>query len=161
MKTVLNKTLFKVHSNKQIGDWTITVVGNSDGSLNLLHSIWLGNGYEGTMVRHGDTGYEDGKRSKSLMKKKDFQDDEFEIIDVIEGKPVIKENVTYKVAIYVCVTNEVKEFNCTSPGTMQDKDAAWNNREKAIGKMLTIKFFNYTPDNIPYLPVALQIKEYV
>ncbi len=127
--------------------------------LNEMHSEHLAQGYEGTMIRHGDTGYEDGKRSKSLMKKKDFQDAEFKVVNVLEGKPIIKANKTYNVAIYECVTNEGRRFTCTAPGTMQEKHDAWVNRAAALEKMLTVKFFNFTPDNIPFLPVALRLRE--
>lgn len=131
----------------------------NDGQLALIHSTWLAEGYEGTIVRHGDTGYEDGKRSRSLMKKKDFQDAEFKIISVEQGKPVIKSNCTYQVAIYGCNTKEGKYFTATAPGTMREKHDAWSFRADAIGKLLTVKFFNYTKDGIPFLPVALRIRE--
>jgi len=128
-------------------------------ALDCLHAKYLSQDYEGTMARHGDSPYEDGKRSKSLMKVKDFQDAEFEIVGYEEGKPYIREERTYQVPVYVCQTSDGNKFNCTAPGTMEEKDHAFSHAKDAIGKMLTVKFFNMTPDNVPFLPVALQIRD--
>ncbi len=132
---------------------------NSQNQLDELHAKYLSDGYEGTMVRHGDKPYEDGKRSQSLMKVKDFKDAEFEIIGYEEGKPYIREDRTYQVPVYICQTADGNTFNCTAPGTMEEKDAAFVNADDAIGKMLTVKYFNMTPDNVPFLPVALHLRE--
>lgn len=127
--------------------------------INDLHAEYIGRGYEGTIIRHGDTGYEDGKRSKSLMKKKDFQDAEFEIVRVIQGKPKFKGKEVFEVAIYECRAENEKVFTVTSPGNMQEKHDAWVNRESMVGKFLTVKFFNLTPEGIPFHPVALRLRE--
>jgi len=132
---------------------------DSQDELDKLHAKYLSQGFEGTMARHGDTSYEDGKRSKSLMKVKNFQDAEFKIVGYEEGKPYIREDRTYQVPVYICATDEGNNFNCTAPGTMEEKHAAFVNIDAVIGKMLTVKFFNMTPDNVPFLPVALRIRE--
>ena len=137
---------------------TDTMAVDDDDALNAIHSQFLSEGYEGTIVRHGNNGYE-GKRSMSLMKKKDFQDAEFEIVDVNKGKPYIKPDGTYEMAIYTCVTSDGVQFEATAPGTMQEKHNAWEARFSAIGKMLTVKYFNMTPNGAPFLPVALRLRE--
>jgi DNA ligase-1 len=48
-------------------------------------SHYLEMGYEGQMLRVPDSLYE-GKRSKNLIKHKEFEDDEFEIVSIEEGK---------------------------------------------------------------------------
>ena len=126
--------------------------------LQKLHDSFIAAGYEGTMVRAKGVGYEDGKRSKSLQKMKDFQDAEFEILDVIQGTPRQTATGQLEVPIYVCKCGP-HTFNATAPGDMFEKHSAWLNRDNAIGKMLTVKFFNYTPDGLPFLPVALRIRE--
>lgn len=130
----------------------------SDHSLEHYHNLYVSQGYEGTMVRALGVGYEDGKRSKSLQKMKDFQDAEFEILGVIQGTPRIVGTETLEVAIYVCKCGS-HTFNATAPGDMFEKHTAWLNRDSAVGKMLTVKFFSFTPDGIPFLPVALRIRE--
>jgi DNA ligase-1 len=124
--------------------------------LDQCHADNLGEEYEGTIVRHGDTPYEDGKRSQSLMKKKDFQDAEFEITGLKLGKT--NERHGLKVGIYECKTSDNQLFTVTAPGNMHSKNSHAMHGWKNVGKKLTVKFFNYTPDGVPYLPVALQIR---
>jgi len=126
--------------------------------VNLFHSNALSDGYEGSMLRWSSASYEDGKRSKFLMKKKDFQDAEFKVVDVIAGKTVTRNGNTYELPIYVCATAQGEKFNCVAAGTLQDKHQAWLDKTQAIGKQLTVKFFNYTDNNIPFLPVALRLR---
>ncbi|MBA6292853.1 hypothetical protein H4J58_13165 [Colwellia sp. MB3u-70] len=126
--------------------------------LDLFHSENLASGFEGTMLRWSDTGYEDGKRSKSLIKKKDFQDAEFTVIDIAQGKTVTRNGNTYELPIYVCETLQGEKFNCVASGTLQEKHQAWLEKDHAIGKQLTVKFFNYTDNNIPFLPVAIGLR---
>ncbi len=56
----------------------------TQGSIDELYARFMEQGYEGAMVRL-DGLYEVGKRSKSLLKLKDFQDREFELVAVEEG----------------------------------------------------------------------------
>lgn len=138
--------------------WLQTHIAQDEEQLQHYHNTWVSQGYEGTMVRSLFVGYEDGKRSKSLQKMKDFQDAEFEILEVIQGTPRVFENHQLEVPIYVCKCGP-HTFNATAPGDMFEKHIAWLNRDNAIGKMLTVKFFNFTPDGLPFLPVALRIRE--
>lgn len=112
------------------------------------HGRFIGEGYEGTIIRHGGWGYEDGKRSKSLIKKKDIQDAEFEIIGVNEGKP--NERLGTRLGIYVCRAPNGKEFEVTAAGDAQAKHDVAVNGHKNIGKQLTVFFFGYTPDGAPF-----------
>jgi DNA ligase-1 len=52
--------------------------------INEMYEKYVNEGYEGQMVRL-DKPYEN-KRSKSLLKRKEFQDKEYVIIDIIEGE---------------------------------------------------------------------------
>ncbi len=131
----------------------------SVGELDHYHGLYLEQGYEGTMVRALGVGYEDGKRSKSLQKLKDFQDAEFEIVGVTQGTPRVFETHQLEVAIYECKAPNGKTFTVTAPGDQFRRHEAWENRDKAMGKQLTVKFFNWTPDGIPFLPVALRIRD--
>ena len=126
-------------------------------SLDERHALYLENGYEGTMVRQLGIGYEQGKRSKSLMKVKTFQDAEFEIIGVLRGKPNRRQGT--EVGIYRCKTDTGVEFQVTAPGDAQEKHEHAVNGEQNIGRYLTVQFFNLTADGCPFHPVALRIRE--
>lgn len=55
--------------------------------LNTLYAEYMEDGYEGQMVRLPHSQYEgNGKRSKGLLKRKEFKDGEFRIAELIEGK---------------------------------------------------------------------------
>lgn len=137
---------------------TDTQLVESEEAVMALHQQWVDDGYEGAIIRTNDKGYEP-KRSKSLIKVKSFQDAEFNIVDVIEGTPRIKDGETLNVAIYVCETDDGKRFNVTAPGTMFEKHSAWQERLSVIGRALTVKFFNLTAGGIPFLPVALRLRD--
>lgn len=140
--------------------WFIDPDNGADDELIEFHATFLGRGYEGTIVRHGDTGYEDGKRSKSLMKKKDFQDAEFRIVSHELGKPDIKADGTYERPVFICEAHNGERFGVTAPGTMQERHQFFlNGLGNYIGRLLTVKFFNLTPDGIPFHPVALRVRE--
>lgn len=132
-------------------------VGNQE-RLKELHTEFKELGYEGTILRHGTTGYEDDKRSRNLIKVKDYDEAEFKIVSGKLGVPYQSEGVEYQCCVYVCEC-EGGTFDVTAPGTMQEKDAAWRNLDDAIGQMLTVKFWNLSKDRIPQQPVALRIRE--
>lgn len=136
-----------------------TRIVDNELELNQLHSANLADGYEGTMIRTHGVPYEDGKRSSSLLKKKDFQDAEFKVVDIVQGKPRHTDNGVLQVGIYVCETDAGKRFQVTAEGDMHRKNEVWEQRAELLGKMLTVKFFNWTPDRVPFLPVALRIRD--
>lgn len=116
-------------------------------------------GYEGAMLRTPDEGYQAGKKSRTLLKLKTFDDSEHAIVDVIEGKDRRVNDIVLKVALFICETPEGKRFEVTSMGNMYEKDATWRNREKFIGKSITVQHSGYTKDSIPWHPVALRLRE--
>ena len=56
---------------------------NSFNNLDTLYELYISEGYEGQMVRK-NFAYEN-KRSTSLLKRKEFQDAEYRVIDIDEG----------------------------------------------------------------------------
>lgn len=137
-----------------------TELATTQTELDSYHALCISVGYEGTMVRGYDSLYEEGKRSKNLMKIKDFKDDEFEVVGWKLGKPDIRPDFTYQRPVFECVTKEGVLFDCTCFGTMQERHEMYEKGlDNYIGKMLTVKYFNYTPDKVPYLPIALRFRE--
>lgn len=127
--------------------------------LQAHHEENLAAGYEGTMLRWGTEGYQDGKRSKYLLKMKNFVDDEFTIVGVERGVPYIKDCVTYEVPVWVCDAGNGETFTCTAQGDMHKKHNLWETREYHIGKQLTVKFHYLSAAGVPQLPVALRFRE--
>lgn len=103
-------------------------------------------GYEGAIIRHGDKGYEDGKRSKSLLKVKFWQDGEFKIIGIDMSKDGH--------GILVCQADNTKIFKCNPPGDFDFRFYVAENPDEFIGKFVTVEYANLTAKGIPFHPIA-------
>ena len=107
--------------------------------------------YEGAIIRWGAFGYEDGKRSKSLVKVKGWQDDEFMVIDI--------EHSADGWAVLTCMMNNGKTFSVSAPGTIEQKKEVLENREKYLGKYVTVKYSTITNAGKVFHPVAENWRE--
>jgi len=128
-------------------------------ALQDFHERQLAAGYEGTMLRWGSQGYQDGKRSKHLLKLKQWCDSEFAITAVERGVPYVTAKGTFEVPVWVLTTAEGKEFRATAPGTMEEKHKLWEAREKHVGMEATVQYHYLSADGVPQLPVALRLRE--
>ena len=106
----------------------------------------IANGFEGLIIRQGDFGYEDGKRSRSLIKVKQCFDDEFPVVDILESKDGW--------ARLVLELPNGRTVMCSAPGTIEEKTEVWDNRDDYIGKWVTLEYFELTNDDIPFHPTA-------
>lgn len=115
----------------------------------------LERGYEGTIVRRANAEYEN-KRTKNLLKWKNFQDKEFPIIDIIEGvgnRSGMAGSVVYR-------TEDGKPFGSGIKGGEEFYKKLWQEREKYINRGVgTVRFFKFTEYGIPYLPVTHVVYE--
>lgn len=132
-----------------------TVTAEDHAYVKTLHDAWVQEGYEGAILRHVNGKYEAGKRSHFLIKVKEFKEEEFEIVDVVEGRGRFEGK-----AVFVCKTKEGKQFNCTAPGTMKDKEDFLRDKDQLVNKQLTVKFFDWTEDKIPQFPVGRAVRDY-
>lgn len=108
-------------------------------------------GYEGAILRHGIAGYEDGKRSKSVLKIKGWHDSEFVVVDITESKDGI--------AVLHMMTENGSQFKATAPGTYTEKKSVLRNKGEYIGLSVTIRFAELTNDGLPAQPVAVAWRE--
>jgi len=123
------------------------------------HTIYRNDGYEGTMLRFGNDGYGTDKRSRTLLKIKEFHDAEFEVAAYEEGKPYIKDTGVWQVPVWICKAPNGGRFSVTAAGNMEEKDEQWQRRDDYIGKQLTVKYHYLSKDGIPQLPIALRWRE--
>lgn len=110
-------------------------------------------GYEGLMVRM-DAKYEN-KRTKALLKYKEFKDDEYEILDVIEGIG----NKSGGAGALVCKNKDNSTFHSNIKGNREFCKAMLANKNDYIGKIATIQFFNLTVDGVPRFPYFLRVRD--
>ena len=129
-----------------------TYVVNSKEELLERHKQFLSQGYEGTMVRHSNQGYEIDKRSTSLLKFKDFQDIACEIVDV---KPSEKRPDQ---GSFICKLEDGRTFGCGMRFSHDERVKVLENKEEYIGKIAEIRFFEYSDDGIPRFPVCVGLR---
>jgi len=124
---------------------------HSEIELLDLYDEFISNGYEGQMIRL-DNKYEN-KRSKYLLKHKSFIDEEYTILDIVEGIG----NKTGMVGSFVFENKNGKRFNSSPKFNWEECTKMWNERESLIGKSATVKYFNLTPDGVPRFPYVIKI----
>jgi len=131
------------------------VVETSD-SIDEIHDAYVKDGYEGLMIRNADSIYEVDRRSYGLQKYKKFFDSEYEIVGADEGSGNDAGTV-----IWICklAEGDVK-FNVRPTGTRAQRTEWFTNAESHIGRMLTVKYQEFTNDGIPRFPVGVGIRDY-
>jgi DNA ligase-1 len=126
---------------------------NEDDMLEYF-SICLSEGYEGCMVRNRKSVYEN-KRSYSLQKVKEMQDEEFEIVGVEEGRGKMAGK-----AIFNCKAKNGDTFAVKMKGRLDNLVQYVKDPSLAVGKLLTVQFQNLTTYGIPRFPVGKAIRDY-
>ena len=126
------------------------------GNLNSLYNQYLEQGYEGQMVRKSLSSYEN-KRSKSLLKRKEFVDAEYKVVDIDVGNG--NRSGTAKHLVCYCPKTK-RTFNSNIKGNFDYLKEIYDNRAEYIGQMATIKYFQLTPDGIPRFPYAISFRNY-
>jgi ATP-dependent DNA ligase len=113
------------------------------------HDQFVQEGYEGLILREANSHYAFGQRAKGLMKYKEFREDDFLIIDVKEGLG--------GQGVLECVTSGGVTFGARSRG--EDSYRVWQleNKEKVIGLMATVRYFDVTEYGTPQFPVCVAI----
>jgi len=124
---------------------------NNEDEVMELYGEYVDKGFEGQMLRL-DKKYEN-KRSKSLMKHKSFVDEEYTILDIVEGEG----NRTGTAGYFVFETENGDRFKSNVKGTWEETAEMLKNKKKLIGKEATIKYFNLTPAGIPRFPYVVNI----
>lgn len=111
-------------------------------------------GYEGAMVRNA-AGLYVNRRSCDLQKVKEFDDAEFRITGVTEGRGRLAGH-----AIFVCQTADGTTFEAKMVGSLDGLRKYHQNPALAVGRMLTVQYQGFTNKNgVPRFPVALRIRD--
>jgi DNA ligase 1 len=111
-------------------------------------------GYEGGMLRNGGGKYSH-KRSYDLLKVKEFEDAEFQIVAINEGRGKLKGHAIFECAIEDGITR----FEAKLIGAEERLKDIFNNQNQYLGKKLTVQFQGRTKNNIPRFPVGVRIRE--
>lgn len=128
-------------------------VGSHD-EIGQYHLKFVEEGYEGAIIRVGDCPYKAGHRSNKLLKLKNWDDDEFEIVGV-------KPDVHNEQGMFICKNPQGGTFDVRMKGEDEERMYYLQHPEEFIGKMVTVKFFEFTTSTPPKprFPTGLKIKE--
>jgi DNA ligase-1 len=136
--------------------------------LDSLYEKYIAAGQEGQMVRVSAP-YEN-HRSKTLLKRKTFDDAEFTIMGMEEGtgnRAGTCGAMMFKTPVgsHICSNGKIVEttgvaFKSNVKGTWEFVEDLWQNRKKYMGKLATVKYFGLTPgDKVPRFPYVIAIRD--
>ena len=116
------------------------------------NKVMVEKGYEGSIIRHPQAPYEQGKKSRYVLKLKDFHDTEFPIVGIDKD--------VRGCIIYVCMTEGGDTFRAVPKGTQDARRRAYNKGEGAyVGKMLTVTYSDVSDSGVPQgNPVAENVR---
>jgi DNA ligase-1 len=109
--------------------------------LNEAYEAYLEQGYEGQMIRL-DARYQIGGRSKSLLKRKEFEDAEFEIVSITAGLG----NWAGRAKSCTVKLPNGKTGSAGMRGKKSYLKQVLKEADSYVGKLATVQFFGYTKD---------------
>lgn len=112
---------------------------HSEAEVFELYESYLAQNHEGAMIRNPNSAYEH-KRSANLLKLKPVQDAEFTILDIQEGTG----DWSGKAKVITLMDANGKHFDASFKGSMPQAIDCLQNKNRYIGKQVTVYFFGYT-----------------
>jgi DNA ligase-1 len=116
-------------------------------------SNFIQEGYEGIMLRNINGFYRCNYRSHDLQKYKEFCESEYTISSFKEGDGRDKGTV-----IWVCQTEDGKEFSVRPRGTIEKRKDWYNNGKNYVGRKLTVIYQELSEMGVPRFPVGKDIR---
>lgn len=135
--------------------YVLTYRVSNEEDLMGFFDIFKAKGYEGAIARNYDGKYEN-KRSNNLQKIKEFDDADFEVVGVSEGKGKLIGNV----GAFVCQTAGGVQFEAKPKGNQDSWKPYLTNQDLWKGKKLVVKYQGFTNKNkVPRFPVGIRLKD--
>jgi DNA ligase-1 len=129
---------------------------NNETELKNTHNLFVNNNYEGSILRNLNGKYKCKARSSDLLKYKDFQDQEFNIIDYTFE--IDTTDPSQYLIIWICQTIDNSTFNVRPKGSKEERQFLYkecqNNFDKFKNRKLHVKYFEMTENNIPRFPTT-------
>jgi DNA ligase-1 len=120
--------------------------------LDHIYRIYMSEGYEGQMIRAHNSIYQH-KRTKDLLKRKDFHEGEYEIMGFKEGKGSREGCIILRLGM-----PDGKEFDSVPVGGIAYQQRLWARREDILGMQATVKYQNLSSDGIPRFNNTIKIR---
>tara|TARA_R100000656_G_scaffold8263_2_gene9347 strand:+ start:548 stop:1102 length:555 start_codon:yes stop_codon:yes gene_type:complete len=122
--------------------------------IKVMHQFFLDQGYEGSIIRLNER-YE-RKRSKNLLKIKDFQDSEAIIIDWVEGKGKRKGTI----GKFMAEDPEGIQFGMPVMDNFKKLQRNFKKMQKWVGRTATFTYFERTKANSYRHPLFKALRNY-
>jgi DNA ligase-1 len=150
----LQQCIFPVIKSRAIVDVATHEVTGAE-ELDMMYGVFLEQGYEGQMVRL-DAPYEFDKRSKNLLKRKEFITAEFKLLRIEEGNG----NWAGYAKRVVFELPDGRECGAGIRGTQEQMKLLLITGAMELARLgrtpqVTIRHFTPTPDGMPRFPVAV------
>lgn len=149
---ICNRIAFLDSQGSEFIERVKTIKVETRDDLDSWYGRFLGQGYEGAIIRDGSAHYEH-KRTRALLKRKEFIDEEFEILDVFEGVG----NRSGMAGSIACRLPDGRSFHANILGGFDFYRKLLAERSQVIGKKATVQYFCRTPAGIPLFPVVKTI----
>jgi len=121
----------------------------------VAYEDYMKDGYEGIMIRDPNSFYE-MKRSYKLLKYKEFNDAEYEIVDVLEG-------LGNRAGMAGKIVVKLRDGSTCESG-LRGNDSLFTKmlteKKNYIGKKATVRYQGFTPDGKLRFPVCVGIRDY-
>jgi DNA ligase-1 len=115
--------------------------------IDIMYGSYTSDGYEGQMIRQ-DTPYE-GKRTKSLLKRKEFITEEYKVVKVIEGQGAW----TGYAKRFILALPDGTEFGSGVRGTQAQLKELLESNDTP--DWATCRYFELSNDGVPRFPVVI------
>lgn len=133
-----------------------TIIVSEEAALLEYFTHCIKNGYEGVMARNSSGKYAN-RRSCDLQKVKEFDDKEFMVVGIKEGRGKLAGHA----GSFICRLAEDSgaTFDVKLQGELKNLKMYFEDASLAIGKMLKVKFHGYTEDKKPRFPVGICFRD--
>ena len=135
-------------NKKAVGIHLVPVaICETSEEIDVMYGEYTTAGYEGQMIRQ-DAVYEN-KRSKGLLKRKEFITEEYKVVEVIEGQGAW----TGYAKRFILALPDGTQFGSGVRGSQAQLKELLEAEEKP--NWVTCRFFEYSNDGVPRFPVII------
>ena len=117
------------------------------------HDRFVGEGFEGAVLRSKTLRYTPQRRSLKMRKYKQFNTDEFTIIGAKPGEGTEKGAV-----VWICSQKDGLTLDCRPAASIDARRTQFEEWPKYVGCLLTVKYQGLSAAKIPRFPVGLEIR---
>ena len=140
---------------KKYFELTPTFMVKTEDEYSELHKKFISEGYEGSVIKNNDFLYvyaNKKHRSSYALKRKDFIDKEFKLVDIKPGEKGAEKDMAIFTFKLGKKTFDVRPVGTEFGGDEKRKEILKlfkENPKKWIGKEITLRFIGYSDDDVP------------